>query len=274
MPALMNIMLRAIPWSWRSSIRNIPGIAWLNQIIVAAVLHGKEFVHQVDAGPAKGITFRVRLPEDKGIWTGTYEHDFASKVAAAVGPGTVTYDIGGWHGFFAGVLAAQGAREIHVFEPLAENADHIRLLIELNPQFDIRLHQYALGDHDSEAELLVMPQTSMAKISTSTFQPRHSVTDRIRVKIATIDTLVAKGELMPPNLIKMDVEGAEEFVLRGAIEVLRKYKPVIFAEIHSSMLLRECTNLLRESGYVVTVIDKDVEGARRRAIFQVRADPM
>lgn len=274
MPDLINTMIRAIPWSWRSRIRNIPGIACINRVIVAAALHGKEFIHQVDAGPAKGVKFRIRLPEDKGIWTGAYEHDFASEVAAAVNPGSVAYDIGGWHGFFTGIMAAQGAREIHVFEPLAENADHIRSLIELNPQFDIRLHRLALGDHDSETELLVMPQTSMAKISMSEFQPTHMVTDRVRVRLAMIDTLVTNGELAPPNLIKMDVEGAEVFVVRGAMEVLRKCRPVIFAEIHSSTLLSECSNLLRELGYVVSVIDKDIDAARHRDVFQVRATPV
>jgi FkbM family methyltransferase len=274
MPTLMSTVLRAIPWSWRSRIKNIPGIAFTNRMIVGAALHGKEFIHQVDAGPAKGVTFRVRMPEDKGIWTGTYEHDFASEVAAGIKPGAVAYDIGGWHGFFAGVMAAQGAREIHVFEPLPENANHIRSLIELNPQFDIRLHQYALGDDDSETELLVMPQSSMAKISMSAFQPTYAVVDRIRVRLATIDTLIANGELAPPNLIKLDVEGAEAFVMRGAIEALRKFRPAIFAEIHSSVLLSECSSLLHDLDYMVSVIDKDVEAAHRRDVFQIRATPM
>jgi FkbM family methyltransferase len=171
-------------------------------------------------------------------------------------------------------MAAQGAREIHVFEPLAENADRIRSLIELNLQFDIRLHQCALGDHDGETELLVMSQTSMAKISMSGFQPTRMVTDRVRVRLARIDTLVANGELAPPNLIKMDVEGAEAFVVRGAMEVLRKYRPIVFAEIHSSTLLSECSSLLGELEYEVSVIDTDIDAARRRDVFQVRATPM
>jgi FkbM family methyltransferase len=273
-PELMNFMLRAIPWSWRSRIRNIPVLARLNRIIVAGALHGKEFIHQVDAGPAKGIRFQISLPEDKGIWTGTYETHFAAEVGAAVERGAVTYDVGGWHGFFAGVMAARGAREIHVFEPLAKNADRIRRLIELNPQFVIRLHQCALGDQDEEADLLVMPQTSMAKLSVSTFQSTQMATSQVRVKIAKIDTLIAGAKLAPPNLIKIDVEGAETFVLRGAMNTLREFRPAIFAEVHSSMLLRECSNLLDALGYAVRVMDNSIDEAHRRDVFQIQAMTM
>jgi hypothetical protein len=112
-----------------------------------------------------------------------------------------------------------------------------------------------------------MPQTSMAKISMSGYQTTRMVTDRVRERLAKIDTLVANGELVPSNLIKMDVEGAEVFVVRGAMEVLRKWRPVVFAEIHSSALLSECSSLLGELGYVVSVIDKDIDAARHRDVF-------
>ena len=260
MPALINTLLRTLPWSWRTHIKSIPGVAWLNRIVVAAALSDREFIHQLDAGPARGVTFRVRMPEDKGIWTGTYEHNFAAEVAAVVEPGCVAYDIGGWHGFFAGVMAARGAREVHVFEPVAGNAQRINSLIELNPRFDIRLHQFALGDQDTEAELLLTAQTSMAKLSKSMFQPTEVVIDRKRVRLAKIDTLIASGELAPPNLIKMDVEGAEAFVIFGALEVLRKYRPLIFAEVHSSILLSECSDLLGNVGYGISAIDNEFEG--------------
>jgi FkbM family methyltransferase len=182
---LINRALALLPWSIRGHVKHIPGIAQLQRFIVSKALDGKEFAHLVEAGPAKGVTFLVRMPEDKGIWTGTYEHGFAGRLAAAVRPGVVAYDIGSWHGFFAGVMAAQGASIVHVFEPLPANADRIRKLVELNPQKRIVLHACAVGDRDTHMDLMVMPETSMAKLEQSRFQPEATSATRVRVAVRT-----------------------------------------------------------------------------------------
>ena len=149
---LVSRALRLVPFSVRDRIKTIPGVAHLQRAIVARTLDGREFEHRVDAGPAKGITFLIKMPDDKGIWTGTYEIDFATLLAASVTPGSVAYDIGSWHGFFAGVMAAQGASHVHVFEPLPANAERIRRLVALNPGRKITLHACAVGERESEMD--------------------------------------------------------------------------------------------------------------------------
>jgi FkbM family methyltransferase len=268
---LLNQALGLLPWSVRRHIKRIPGIAQLQRLIVSRMLDGKEFAHRVEAGPARGITFQVRMPEDKGIWTGTYEQMFASRLAAAVRAGSVAYDIGSWHGFFAGVMAAQGASVVHVFEPLPANADRIRQLIALNPERNIALHACALGDRDTELDLMVMPETSMAKLEHSKFQAGLPSTSRVRVSVRSVDSMVGSGEIPPPGLMKIDVEGAELMVLQGAAETLRRHHPRIFAEIHSSELLAQCTSLLRSDGYSIESLDEDPDAARARDVFQIHA---
>lgn len=76
---LVGKMLNLVPLSARRYIKQLPGIAQLQRRLVSTLLDGREFTHNVDAGPAKGISFLIRLPEDKGIWTGTYELDFARR---------------------------------------------------------------------------------------------------------------------------------------------------------------------------------------------------
>ncbi len=253
----LNALLKAIPLNWRDRVRSIPGIARLQRHLVSTLLNDREFRHTVDAGPAKGINFLLRLPEDKGIWTGRYEFDFARRLAGAVRPGTVAYDIGGWHGFFTGVMAANGAREVHVFEPLPLNADRIRKLIELNSAKLIILHTIALGRSDTEMDLVAMPDTSMAKLEVSDFQPEAVAQQKLRVRVRSIDSILNAGEAPPPSVVKIDVEGAEMLVLQGARAMLRAYRPEIFAEIHSEALLEQCTTFLAAEGYQIEQLRVD-----------------
>ena len=273
MPDFATTLLKMVPWSWRARIKQIPGVAILQRVVVSGALDGSEFDHLVDAGPAKGITFHIRMPEDKGIWTGAYEIEFATRLAAAVRPGCVAYDIGSWHGFFAGIMAAQGASQVHVFEPLPQNAERVARLVALNPSKSIKLHACAVSDSDTEMDLMIMPETSMAKLETSEFQAGNTSANRVRVRVRGIDSVIASGEAPPPALMKIDVEGAELMVLKGAMATLRAHKPVIFAEIHSTQLLAQCGALLGAEGYTIEHLDADVETARAKDVFQIMASP-
>ena len=268
---LVTKAMSLIPFHLRERVKAIPGIAALQRAIVSLTLDGHEFEHLVDAGPAKGIKFLVQMPEDKGIWTGAYEINFATQVATNVRPGMVAYDIGSWHGFFAGVMAANGAREVHVFEPLGVNAVRIRKLVRLNPGKIIVVHEYAVGDQDTEMDLVVMSQTSMAKLEVSSFQSQVPGAQHQRVKVRCIDRLVANGEVPPPNIMKIDVEGAEVMVLSGALETIRHHRPVIFAEVHSSLLLLQCRQFFESVGYRQEIIFGNDSNRLSGDIFQIKA---
>jgi len=268
---LISGALGLIPWSLRLHIKRLPIIAPLQRYLVTKFLDGEEFVHQVTAGPARGINFKLLLPEDKGIWTGTYETGFSAQLATKVRPDSVTYDIGSWHGFFAGVMAAQGAAKVHVFEPLPANIERIQQLISLNLDKQIVLHACAVGNRETEMDLVLMPETSMAKLEESSFQASVTSDNRLGVRVRTIDTMVFNGEIEPPELIKLDVEGAEMMVLEGAKKTLQMHHPEIFAEIHSTDLLEQCTSFLTIHGYLIEDLDEDPIVARSKDVFQIRA---
>ena len=260
-----------VPWRVRGWIKHVPLLAPLQRWLIANFLEGEEFVHRVDAGPARGLVYPVRLPQDKGVWTGTYEIQFASALANAVTPGFVCLDIGGWHGFYSGVMALAGASQVVVFEPLPANCGRIRRLIELNPRLSIELIEAAVADRASTAQFQVMSQESMGKLAESPFQRGQRSSEEISVRLVALDELLAQGRIAAPSVIKVDVEGGELLVLRGAAKLLREHQPTLFMELHSPELARDCRTFLEELGYEVKLLKE--EGPLDPAVCHFLARP-
>ena len=257
MRALLRSSVNAIPLPVRKWIKHIPGLAGLQRWLVARFLSGTPFLHTINAGPASGLRFEVTLPGDKAIWAGTYEFEFATAISRGVKAGDVCFDIGGYRGFMSGTMAIAGASKVVVFEPLPENQHALQRLGELNPDLNIELQRVALGDLDGTIGLKVMADASMGKLASSGFQPGASALREIDVTIRRLDSMVRAKEVPPPNLIKIDVEGAELDVLRGASEVLQSAKPVVYIETHSAALDQQCQEELGRLGYGVRRLESN-----------------
>lgn len=246
-----------VPWRMRGVIKRIPLVAPMQRWLIEQFLVNEEFVHRVDAGPARGLIYPVRLPWDKGVWTGTYETEFATTLAKAITPGDVCFDIGGWHGFYGGVMALAGAAKVVVFEPLPANCARIRRLIELNPALPIELIEAAVADRAGRTEFQVMDQESMGKLAESPFQREKTSSERISVELVALDELMTQRRIAAPAVIKVDVEGGELQVLRGAAKLLREHHPTLFMEIHSPDLARDCRSFLEDLGYGIDLLKEE-----------------
>jgi FkbM family methyltransferase len=255
MRTLLSKSISLVPWRARRLIKSLPLVASLQRRLLAILLEGREFVHVVDAGPARGLSYPVTLPQDKGIWTGTYESELTQRIASTVKRGDICLDVGGWRGFIAGVMAVAGASQVFVFEPLPRNASQIRRMIELNPGLKIHLMESAIADQVGVTSFHVMPETSMAKLAASSFQPDVKGSERIEVRLETLDHLNAAGLFSRADVIKVDIEGAEVMALRGAKNLIATNRPQLFIEVHSRLLARECADFLYEYGYSIEVVE-------------------
>jgi FkbM family methyltransferase len=247
---LLRHSVNCLPYSLRSYIRLIPGVAFFQRLLVKNILAG-EFVHCINVGPAKGLKMPIALPTDKAMWAGLFEKEFASALAAAIPKGKVCFDIGGYKGYMSGVMTLNGASSVHVFEPLPANQESIRRLCALNPDLKIQLHSYAVGASNSTMMLNVMPDSSMGKLADSPFQKDVFGKETIEVQVVSLDSLHANGSLPTPSLLKIDVEGAEVSVLEGMGDLLSHYHPIIFLEAHSEELEAKCRAMLERFSYQV-----------------------
>ena len=189
-------------------------------------------------GPLKGK--RWLLATRINFFLGSYEPEQTAAFLKAVQPGSVVYDVGAHYGYYsllASHLAGANGRVI-ALEPSPRNLAVLRKHIELNRAVNITVLETALGDHQGEARFDNRAGSGVGHLS-----PEGPLT----VKLTTLDAL--GREFPAPNVLKIDVEGAEEAVLLGGREMIVKGKPAIFLSTHGPALAENCSRLLRGFGY-------------------------
>jgi FkbM family methyltransferase len=267
-------LINLVPYKLRNHIRKVPLVGRLQRSVFQAAFRGS-FDFRIKQGPAAGLVFPLTLPQDKLFWTGLWEKEFAERLARATLRGRVCFDVGAYRGYFGGVMAVHGAGEVHCFEPNPANVAELGRLAELNPDLPLKIHQLALGDADGETEFVLMSEDTMGKLADSSFQLERSTGDCFKVPVAKVDTLVSKGLIPAPSLIKVDVEGAEMMFLEGAKWSLETGRPAIFLEYHSGELAKRCEKFLLDRGYRLEWLgtDSGVAGLSSDAVGHLIALP-
>jgi len=88
----------------------------------------------------------------------------------------------------------------------------------------------AVGSQTGTAEVVVVADALWTRLLSVGEHPREVRRDVVRA--ATLDELVAGGEAPAPDVVKIDVEGAELDVLAGMERVLAEVRPVLICEMH------------------------------------------
>lgn len=186
-------------------------------------------------------------------WLGCYEYEKSRLFEKMVAGGSVVFDIGAQAGFYsllASVLVGPAGR-IFAFEPVPANVFFIKQHLRLNRIENVKIIQAAVTDFsgvtsfDDGSPRFMGPHRLLGHIST---------TGTLRVQTVSLDELISKGELPTPNCIKIDVEGRETEVLRGARSLLVNSHPVLFLATHGPDIHSKCWHLLKSLGYRLEVI--------------------
>lgn len=161
------------------------------------------------------------------LYLGTAEAEIAPHVRRLLGPGMRCVDIGGNNAYYAMIFARLSGVEV-VSVDFAPDA---MMLAERNLA------------HNPELAALV--RVHRAYVAAETIPEQG---------IVTLDELLASDAIGPPDFLKIDVEGSELSVLRGATEVLRSWRPHVIVETHAPELEAEVARLLVSAGYRVTIV--------------------
>jgi FkbM family methyltransferase len=183
-------------------------------------------------------------------WFGTYEPSKQELFSSTIKPGDVVYDLGANVGYYSLLASVLVGRDGHVFsfEPVPRNLGFLRRHLELNSVNNCTVLDVAVTRSNGTAAFEFGANCHSGHLA-------QSSTDVTVVRTVTLDSLVASGEIKPPNLIKCDIEGAEFDALTGATQTLSQYHPSIFLALHGQEVGEKCRALLASLGYRLNLIE-------------------
>ena len=241
--------------------------------------------------------FRMRLdlgdPEQRKVYFFGHYHERyeAALVARVLDPGEVFWDVGANIGYFSLVAAAAvGERgEVAAFEPGAAALARLQENVSLNPdkkdQKDQNIRIFNLAAADADGEAVLYRREGIADSSASLYLGAAGAAGGETCTTVALDRFLKKKGLRPPDLIKLDVEGAELAALQGAAAILADFRPLLLVEMEEKNLQAAGASkaaiqaFLRDYGYRAAHLRKgrwrlldDVHNTRGRNLFWFNPD--
>ena len=203
---------------------------------------------KIRSGPLEGRKWKA----SSGIRfiKGTYEPKNVQAIQNTVQENDIAYDVGAHVGYFSvlmGDIVGSGGRVI-AFEPRGLNLGYLQRHVSVNNCDNIKIVSKALGDHSGHAKLETRTGSGTGYVSDTGDED---------IEITSIDELVESGALPPPTFLKIDVEGGEMAVLRGARKVIESQRPRMILATHGDEIDAECRALLTEWDYDMQDIDHE-----------------
>lgn len=203
-------------------------------------------------------TCRVR-PRMLGMLTSSYEPDLAAAFESNVKPGMTVLDIGahvGLHTLRLCKLVGQEGRVIAV-EPSPANAAALRRHLAWNNISNATVIEAAISECAGNQQFSFRPDA---------FDPGGFANSlaydikggKTQVRVSTIDEICAS---LVPDVIKLDVEGAEQLAINGALETLTRCSPLMLVAFHPEPMAalgttpRGLVQLLNRLGYMGQHLD-------------------
>lgn len=250
------------------------------QKVISGLHRPIQFIHRfapdrtisvlVLGGKLRGRSLYLNLRYQMGYWLGLAEPDLQHALVTQVTLGDVVYDVGAEIGYFS-LLSAQLARpgRVYAFEPDPSNITTLCRNVRRNSDLGVQIVPLAVGDRCRRAEFLTYSHRN--NIANASLLGRLSETtlDTTEGKSLTVDMIdldsFSEESQTKPNIVKIDVEGAEGLVLRGMERLLRTVRPRILIEVHHGTALEDVIAILFAHHYQVSEL-----GRTFNTLFPVR----
>ncbi len=210
--------------------------------------------YPVVRGPLRGARFILGSLAGEGGGSSVYlnlvEPEKTTSFINILKNGQVCFDVGANVGYFTilGSRCVGSTGKVIALEPAMRNLAYLYQHVSLNKANNVTIISAACSDSESLAAFSSGKNCAEGHILSGTVS-EPAINEYVSVvPTVTIDA-VAERLRLQPDVLKIDVEGAELSVLKGALDTLRKSRPIILIEIHSEELLAACIAFLGPLGY-------------------------
>lgn len=192
--------------------------------------------------------------------TGTWEPDSWDAIRPYLTGDAVFVDVGAHIGYYSlKAAAALGARgRVIAVEPNPPTVKELQHNISASNASKVHVYPVACSDRESTLTLYSAPRanTGQTSLSRANAGQTGGVAAEYRVRGRPLDAIVLDDGVRRVDVIKIDVEGAETLVLRGAQWTLDRFHPVVIVELIEQQLQAmgtssaELRRLMTSHGYV------------------------
>jgi FkbM family methyltransferase len=191
------------------------------------------------------------------LFHGGFENTERSFVEGFLRPGMTVLDIGAHHGFYTLLASRKVGPQGRVLAVEASPRERERLgaHLRINGCKNVEIDARALGEIEGDAELYLVHGSQNG--CNSLRKPQVSEpTEAIPIHVERLDSVLRDHRITAVDFVKLDVEGSELAVLKGASELLRnRPRPAILAEVQDvrtnpwGYAAREIIQYLAAAGY-------------------------
>lgn len=184
-----------------------------------------------------------------------YERLDSAMIFELVEDGALVFDIGGNIGYYSIALAKMRDATIHAFEPIESTYKQLVANVYYNGVQDrVRINNFGLFDKSGELTFYVYKQDFGNASAAIMHEEKEN--EKIVCKVEQLDEYVKEQGVERIDFIKLDVEGAEIFALRGGLKSIEKHKPILFVEMLRKWAAKygyhpnEIIGMLEQVGYI------------------------
>jgi FkbM family methyltransferase len=260
---LKNVIPRflgQIPVSWRRAIIGHPD----SPSRIATIAHN--FLNRFSPeesevfncrGALEGYRMCIDWRRFRSFVYGAWEPEVSRALTSAVRQGMTVFDIGAHIGYYTLLLAkCVGPNgRVFSFEPLPGNFDLLRKNVQLNNLTQVQTFNQAVFSRVGEITISVpddQPNSGNGSVCLD------EGVQQFRVNAVSLDAFCEEF-LIRPDVLKMDVEGAEYEVLRGAKRVIAQFRPKLLIELHhfdGNLAAHPVPDLVSGWGYHIDWIER------------------
>jgi FkbM family methyltransferase len=205
-----------------------------------------EAVVTILKGPLRGKKW-INSSHNKSIWFGLYERSQTAYFIDRIKSKKVFWDLGAHVGYYTlQFCKLNPGGSVFAFEPLERNVLYFEKHMQLNNIKGYKIFKVAVSNAEGTLRFAKGTASVAGKLSSE---------GETEVEVIKLSSWYENGKISPPEVIKMDIEGAEINVLHDLKGILINRKPILFLSTHGQLVHDDCISLLEEIGYKVTPLD-------------------